>query len=53
MRGIPVAQKEDGGWDDVPMYDKDILNLAPELRHPKTIEVWINREHPKVMSHGF
>lgn len=53
QRGIPVKQNEDGSWDDVPLLDEDVIKLAPELRTPKFIEVWVNREMPKVTEYEF
>jgi DNA repair protein RadD len=51
-----VAQVDfkDETWDDVPNNNADVLKLAPQLRTPKRIRVWINANPtPEVMGYEF
>lgn len=41
-------------WDnDVPLTNKEVLDLATELRWPSRINVWLNKEKPEIMGYEF
>lgn len=42
------------GWDnDVPTTNKEVLALVHELRHPKQIKVWVNRQMPEIQEYVY
>jgi hypothetical protein len=41
-------------WDkDCPDTNAEVLKLAAELRWPKQISVWVNKQMPEIMAHEF
>lgn len=41
-------------WDnDVPLTNKEVLDLSQELRWPARINVWLNKETPEIMGYEF
>lgn len=49
-QGIPFGE----GWDgDAPNSNSVVLSLDRELRQPKQIRVWVNKQTPEIMSYEF
>ncbi len=47
-------QVEHLDWDsDVPSTNNEVLALTNELRHPASINVWINKPTPEIMGYSF
>lgn len=47
-------QTEQYTWEnDVPKTNAEVLAIAHELRQPKKINVWVNKETPEIMGYEF
>lgn len=47
-------QTEQYTWDeDVPHTNAEVLALAHELRKPRQIRVWVNKQQPEIMGYEF
>lgn len=46
-----LRQRYGEPWEG--MTNAQVLSIAHQMRHPHTINVWINKQQPEIMSHEF